>query len=412
MKRALIFSVVMILKACQPKKNSVNPNGSLGTTKITLEEIWNDAFSTAKMNALNPSIGDHYTLLNQDGDGNSRVDQYSYKNLSKTATLVDGKKIKKFHRFESYHFNENESKVILGNALQKIYRRSVKGTYHVFFVDSQKMRLIGKGIREPTFSPDGNKVAYAKANNLFILDLVNGKTTQITQDGKNNSIINGTTDWVYEEEFGFVRAFQWSNDSNFVAFLRFDESDVKEFSMDITGKDSYPSQYVFKYPKAGEDNAKVSLHLYDLSEKSTKEIALGTYEYIPRIQWSNKKNVLVASTLNRHQNLLKLHKVDALTKETTLLLIEKDEAYVEVRDDLTFLADHSFIWTSEKDGYNHLYHYHFDGTPIHQVTKGNWEVTRYYVCKICTTCYPKRKKPFITSRQRMERSTEASTVSG
>jgi dipeptidyl-peptidase-4 len=148
--------------------------------------------------------------------------------------------------------------------------------------------------------------------------------------------------------------------------------------MDIVGKDLYPKQQVFKYPKAGEKNADVTLHMFTLSSKNTKKISLGDYEYIPRIKWSNAADVLIATTLNRHQNILNLHKVNALNSTATLLLNETDKAYIDITDNLTFLADNSFIWTSEKDGYNHVYHYNFNGKLINQITKGNWEVTKYY----------------------------------
>jgi dipeptidyl-peptidase-4 len=330
------------------------------------------------MNALNSMNGDYYSLLNRDENGFTTVDQYSYLNLEKVATIVDGKTLNNLQKFESYSFNNDESKLILGKDIQKVYRRSTKGTYFVYSVSSKKIRLVGEQIQEPTFSPDSKKVAYAKNNNLFILDLTTNTTRQVTKDGKYNHVINGTTDWVYEEEFGFVRAFEWSKDSKFIAFLRFNESKVKEFSMGVTGNQLYPTQHVFKYPKAGEDNAKVSLHTYNLKTRKSKKVALGNYEYIPRIQWSNTNHILIATTLNRHQNDLKLHKVNALKSSSSLLLNEKDDAYVSVKNDLTFLDDNSFIWTSEKDGYNHIYHYNFNGNLINQITNGNWEVTKYY----------------------------------
>ncbi|MBT4678336.1 MAG: S9 family peptidase, partial [Flavobacterium sp.] len=358
-----------------PSKKS---NETLGTKKITLEDIWGATFSTNRMNALNSMNGDYYSLLNIDENGYSTVDKYSYTSLEKVATIVDGKTLQNLQNFESYSFNNDETQLILGKDIQKVYRRSTKGTYYAFSVDSKKLRFIGKNIQEPTFSPDSKKVAYAKNNNLFVLDLTTNLTTQVTKDGKYNDIINGTTDWVYEEEFGFVRAFEWSNDSKFIAFLRFNESKVREFSMGVTGDGLYPSQHVFKYPKAGEDNAKVSLHMYSLTTKNTKKINLGVYEYIPRIKWSTKEGVLIATTLNRHQNDLKLHKVNAVRSSAMLLFNEKDAAYVSVKDDLTFLDDNSFIWTSEKDGFNHIYHYSFNGKLINQITKGNWEVTKYY----------------------------------
>ncbi|MFQ3305554.1 MAG: dipeptidyl-peptidase-4, partial [Polaribacter sp.] len=165
---------------------------------------------------------------------------------------------------------------------------------------------------------------------------------------------------------------------NYLAFLRFDESKVPTFSMDLVGTENYPQQQVFKYPKAGEKNAVVTLHMYALATQETKNIDLGDYEYIPRIKWSHDANVLIATTLNRHQNNLKLHKVNAFKSNSTVLLDETDKAYLDITDNLTFLDDNSFIWTSEKDGFNHLYHYDFSGKLINQITKGNWEVTNYY----------------------------------
>jgi dipeptidyl-peptidase-4 len=378
MKKLFILAVITLLISCEQNNPSKNSNETLGTKKITLEDIWGATFSTNRMNALNSMNGDYYSLLNIDENGYSTVDKYSYTSLEKVATIVDGKTLQNIQNFKSYSFNNDETQLILGKDIQKVYRRSTKGTYYAFSVGSKKLRFIGKNIQEPTFSPDSKKVAYAKNNNLFMLDLTTNLTTQVTKDGKYNHIINGTTDWVYEEEFGFVRAFEWSNDSKFIAFLRFNESKVREFSMGVTGDGLYPSQHVFKYPKAGEDNAKVSLHMYSLTTKNTKKINLGVYEYIPRIKWSTKEGVLIATTLNRHQNDLKLHKVNAVRSSAMLLFNEKDAAYVSVKDNLTFLDDNSFIWTSEKDGFNHIYHYSFNGKLINQITKGNWEVTKYY----------------------------------
>ncbi|MDB4226148.1 S9 family peptidase [Flavobacteriaceae bacterium] len=378
MKKLFILAVITLLISCEQNNPSKNSNETLGTKKITLEDIWGATFSTNRMNALNSMNGDYYSLLNNDENGYSTVDKYSYTSLEKVATIVDGKTLPNLQNFESYSFNNDETQLILGKDIQKVYRRSTKGTYYAFSVGSKKVRFIGENIQEPTFSPDSKKVAYAKNNNLFMLDLTTNLTTQVTKDGKYNHIINGTTDWVYEEEFGFVRAFEWSNDSKFIAFLRFNESKVREFSMGVTGDGLYPSQHVFKYPKAGEDNAKVSLHMYSLTTKNTKKINLGVYEYIPRIKWSTKEGVLIATTLNRHQNDLKLHKVNAVRSSAMLLFNEKDAAYVSVKDDLTFLDNNSFIWTSEKDGFNHIYHYSFNGKLINQITKGNWEVTKYY----------------------------------
>ncbi|AUC86323.1 S9 family peptidase [Polaribacter sp. ALD11] len=377
MKKLFILATIILLASC--KEHKTISNYTSGLKEITLEEIWDGTFSAEGMNALNSMNGDFYSLLNTDAFGNTTVDKYSYKTLEKVETIVNSNNLKELEGFSSYVFNTEESSLILGTDFKKIYRRSFTGTFYYYNIASKKLTLIGEDIQEPTFSPDSKKIAYAKNNNIYILNVTNGnKLTQVTKDGKFNHIINGITDWVYEEEFGFVQAFEWSKNSNYLAFLRFDETNVPTFSMDMVGDKNYPDQQVFKYPKAGEKNAVVTLHMYTVSSKNTKKVSLGDYEYIPRIKWSNDAKTLIATTLNRHQNNLKLYKVNALRNSSTLLLGETDKAYVDVTDNLTFLNDNSFIWTSEKDGFNHIYHYDFSGKLINQITKGKWEVTNYY----------------------------------
>ncbi|CAL2086541.1 Peptidase S9 [Tenacibaculum dicentrarchi] len=345
---------------------------------ISLEDIWRKGtFRADYMNSLNSMNGDFYSLLNTE-NGNSTVDKYSYKTLEKVETIVNGANLNGLKRFDSYSFNSDETKLILGTNFKPIFRHSFLGTFYMYDIASKTLKLIGEDIQRPTFSPDSKRVAYAKNNNLFIRDFSNNTLVQVTNDGEKNKIINGITDWVYEEEFAFVRAFDWSANGNHLAFLRFDESAVKTFSMDVYGKEKYPTQHVFKYPKAGEDNAKVTLHIYTLSTNGTAKMIFGDYEYIPRINWTKDDNILAVRTLNRHQNDLKMYFINAKTYNTSLILNEKDAAYVAVNDDLTFLDDNSFIWSSEKDGYNHMYHYNKKGKLINQVTKGNWEVTNYY----------------------------------
>lgn len=345
---------------------------------ISLEDIWRKGtFRADYMNSLNSMNGDFYSLLNTE-NGNSTVDKYSYKTLEKVETIVNGANLNGLKRFDSYSFNSDETKLILGTNFKPIFRHSFLGTFYMYDIASKTLKLIGEDIQRPTFSPDSKRVAYAKNNNLFIRDFSNNTLVQVTNDGEKNKIINGITDWVYEEEFAFVRAFDWSANGNHLAFLRFDESAVKTFSMDVYGKEKYPTQHVFKYPKAGEDNAKVTLHIYTLSTNGTAKMIFGDYEYIPRINWTKDDNILAVRTLNRHQNDLKMYFINAKTYNTSLILNEKDAAYVAVNDDLTFLDDNSFIWSSEKDGYNHMYHYNKKGALINQVTKGNWEVTNYY----------------------------------
>ena len=378
MKKLLLLAFVGLLASCQNSKDN-SSSTSENTKEITLEKIWNGTFSPERMNALNSMNGDFYALINRDkNSGATTLDVYSYTTQEKVKTLVSSDDLDGLTRFDSYSFNNDETKIILGTNFKRIFRRSYTGTFYAYDVASKRLSLIGENIQEPIFSPDNEKVAYAKNNNLYIKDFKRNRTIQVTRDGKKNSIINGITDWVYEEEFAFVRAFEWSDNSQYLAFLRFDETNVPTFSMDIVGNDLYPKQQVFKYPKAGEKNADVTLHMYTLSTNATRKVNLGDYEYIPRIKWSNNDAVLIATSLNRHQNELKLHKVNALRNTASVLLTETDDAYVDVNDNLTFLADNSFIWTSEKDGFNHIYHYDFNGKLINQITKGNWEVTNYY----------------------------------
>ncbi len=214
--------------------------------EITLEDIWsNGTFRTEELNSFHSmNIGDFYTILNIDSKTqNTSLDKYDYKTLERIETIVDSKNLVEIDSFDSYEFDISETKLILGTDSEQIYRRSSFGKYYVYDIASKKLQLVSeKKIQEPTFSPDGNKVAYAYNNNIYIKNLINNGTIQITKDGLKNAIINGITDWVYEEEFGFVRAFDWNGNSDKLAFLRFDETEVPEFSMDIYGTDLYPKQ--------------------------------------------------------------------------------------------------------------------------------------------------------------------------
>nr|WP_255584613.1 S9 family peptidase [Zunongwangia sp. SCSIO 43204] len=350
---------------------------------ITLEEIWSGKFSQQHLQSLQSlKNGVEYVVLNHDPDtGNFSIDVYSYKTGEQTRTLVDTKDLKDLDKFQSFSLSDDESKILLATDPQPIYRRSSKAIFYIFDVNSKKLtKLSDKKVQEPTFSPDNSKLAYVFENNIYIYNVAEKTEKQITKDGKINSIINGITDWVYEEELGFVRAFEWNAKGDKIAFLRLDETEVPEFSMDIFGSDLYPSEQVFKYPKAGEANSKVSLHMYDVKTGETQEIDLGDYSdfYIPRIKWTNNDYTLSAQVLNRHQDQLDLIFINAEDNTAEVILTEKDEAYVDVTDNLTFLEDNSFIWTSERDGFNHIYLYAEDGKLKRQVTTGNWEVTNYY----------------------------------
>ena len=351
---------------------------------ISLDQIWDGSFRTQGMTALHSmNNGQQYSVLNFDRSSRSTsIDLYDYKTLSKVKTIATSQTMDAIPYFTNYTFSDDERQVILETEIEPIFRYSALGLYYVYNIASESLEKISEDkIQEPSFSPDGTKVAYGRKNNLFIKDLSSGTTKQITFDGEKNKIINGITDWVYEEEFAFVRAFEWNASSNKIAFIRFDETEVPEFSMDIYGTELYQTQEVFKYPKAGETNADVSLHFYDLSSDNISSVPLTKdYNdfYIPRIKWTKNPDVLSAQYMNRHQNNLDLWLLNPATNQANLVLTDTDAAYVDVTDNLTFLEDNSFIWTSEKDGFNHIYHYTKDGKLKNQITKGNWEVTAYY----------------------------------
>ncbi|WP_378185774.1 S9 family peptidase [Aquimarina sp. W85] len=357
---------------------------AIGQNKsFTLDEIWGGSFNTEGLQSLHSmNNGTEYSVLERNKiDGSTSVEVYDYASGKKVRTILNSQAIAGLSGFQDYSFNSDESLILLLTDSEKIYRHSKRGIYYLYDVASKKiLKISDKKIQEPTLSPDGHKIAYVLDNNIYVINLQTGQEIQLTDDGKKNEVINGITDWVYEEEFAYVRAFDWNTDSNKLAFVRFDETEVPEFSMDVYGSNLYQQQTVFKYPKAGEKNSTVSLHLADLESMSVDKINLGDYKdfYIPRLSWTAKPNILSVQVLNRHQNNLDLVFVDAATKKSTVVLNEKDAAYIDITDDLTFLKDNSFIWTSEKDGYNHIYHYDASGKLINQITKGNWDVTSYY----------------------------------
>ncbi len=349
--------------------------------KITVEDIYDGTFQTEGMEALRSlKNGKQYTLLNLDkAKGTSSIDTYDYVTQQKVETMVSSQALVDIPYFTSYEFNDDESKILLAKEVESIFRRSTLGIFYVYDVASKKhIKISDAKIQEPVLSPNGKEVAYVRDNNLYIFNLQTNSTLQITNDGVKNKIINGVTDWVYEEEFSFVRAFDWNSDGTKIAFLRFDETDVPEFSMDIYGSGLYQHPNIFKYPKAGENNSVVTLHLYDLKTGHTDPVELGDPYYIPRIKWMNDPKYLSVQTLNRHQDQLQLFSVNAQDNSVSRLLEELDDAYVDITDNLTFLADDSFIWTSERDGNNHIYLYNPEGKLVNQVTKGPWEVTNYY----------------------------------
>ena len=348
---------------------------------IQLEDIWvSRTFSPEwvwGINSMNDGI--HYSSLNY-GDKNVHITQYSYETGDSISTIVDSKDLDGIS-FSDYSFSEDEKKVLLPTETESIYRYSTRSNYYVYDRETKIAEELSEGKqRLAQFSPDASKVAFVKENNIFIKNIINNTELQVTFDGEINKIINGATDWVYEEEFAFDNGMQWNASGNKIAFYRFDEEKVPEFSMDLF-TDLYPSQSKFKYPKAGETNSTVELFIYDLNSKKTTKANISVEKefYIPRIKWTLDENVLSVQRMNRHQNQLDFILVDAKDGSSQTIFTENDAAYIDVTDNLTFLNDGKyFIWTSEKSGYNHIYLYNLKGKQVRQITKGNYDVTDFY----------------------------------
>ncbi len=321
--------------------------------------------------------GKFYSTL----EGN-KVVKYNVTTGQPVETLVDGAVQSPTIVIEDYSFSEDEKKMLLVSHQESIYRRSFTADYYVYdFATHAAKPLSTKGKQSyATFSPDGSRVAFVRSNNLFMVDLKNMQEEQITADGKFNSIINGTTDWVYEEEFGFVVGFYWSPDGKKVAYYKFDESAVREYNMQVWSKQLYPKDYRFKYPKAGEANSTVEVWVYDLASKQNVKINTGTEKdiYIPRVMWTHDANTLSVRKLNRLQNSLDILHANATTGEAKTALHESSQTYIDIEDDLTYLNDgKQFIQSSEANGYKHLYLYSIEGTLIKQITTGSYEVVRF-----------------------------------
>jgi dipeptidyl-peptidase-4 len=290
---------------------------------------------------------------------------------------------------DDYEFSADESKLLISTDTESIYRHSSRAQYYVFNIEKAKAFPLAdaeKGKqRLATFSPDGEKVAFVRKNNLFISDLKYRTEVKVTSDGVDNKIINGATDWVYEEEFGFDRGFYWSPKGDRIAYYKFDESEVKQFQMAMYG-DLYPEQYTFKYPKAGEANSIVNIYVYDVTANTSRMVNTGseTDIYFPRIKWTKNNDELCIMRMNRHQNNLEflftnLRDNGPFEISTRVVYSEKSDTYIDINDNLIFLADgKTFLWNSERDGYNRIYQFDTDGNMVRQITSGDWDVIDFY----------------------------------
>lgn len=332
--------------------------------------------------------GEHYAMLEQQS-----IKIYSYKTGKEEGTIMDLDKIKDcpIEDIDGFEFSANEQKILVYSNTHRIYRHSFEADYFVYDIHYNELKRVSEqGLeRNAQISPDGTMVAYVKGNNIYIKKFRYDSTSAVTTDGKENEIINGIPDWVYEEEFGMFSAMEWSADSKEIAYIRFDESEVKEYSFPLYQASypryeeyaTYPGEYVYKYPKAGEKNSIVSVKVYNLESKKTKTMDIGNdiQQYIPRIKWTSNNGQLAIYRLNRRQNKLDILLANTASTVCKELITDKNDRYVDesVLDNSMFLPDgQHFVYVGEMDGWNHIYVYGINGVLKSKLTKGDWDVTQ------------------------------------
>lgn len=356
--------------------------------QVTIQEVATGAYRTEGIYGIKPMLdGEHYTQISRDG---KKIVKYSFKTGQEVATIFDVETARdcKLRSFDDYIMSPDESKILIQTETKPIYRRSFTAVYYIFNVRNNTLEPLSDGGPQqvPLFSPDGHQIAFVRDNNLHLVKLLFGNSeSQVTKDGKFNHILNGIPDWVYEEEFGFNRAFDFSADGTMLAYIRFDESHVPMYSFpwykglnpSLEEYRVYPGAYEYKYPMPGVDNSKVSVHTFDIKSRVTRQmdLPLDVDGYIPRIQFTDDPNVLAIMTLNRHQNRFDLY--FANPRSTLCKLVVRDEAEQYIKEDaygnMTFYPE-NFVMMSERDGFNHLYLYSAGGNLIKQITKGEFEV--------------------------------------
>ena len=359
--------------------------------KVTLRDIAQGTYRAQGISGLKPMLdGEHYTQISSD---HKRIVKYSFKTGEEVGTLFDVTTARDcdLKSFDDYILSPDEKLILIQTETKPIYRHSFTAVYYIYNVKNNKMEpLSNNGPQQvPLFSPDGNQIAFVRNNNIYLVKLLFGNSeSQVTKDGEYNHVLNGIPDWVYEEEFSFNRAFDFSADSKMIAYVRFDESAVPMFSFpwykglapEKISYATYPGTYEYKYPKAGEVNSKVSVHTYDIKSHVTRkmDLQIDSDGYIPRIKFTSDPEKLAIMTLNRHQNRLDLYMANPRSGLCKVAIRDEAEQYIKesAYSNIKFYPEH-IVMMSEKDGYNHLYLYTIAGNLVKQITKGQFEVTSF-----------------------------------
>lgn len=350
---------------------------------LTLEKVMKSReFYPKSVRGIRPmNDGEHFSQIKRDS-----INVYSYKTGKLAEVIVTSNELIPEGKEEpislyDYTFNKDESKILFATETEPIYRRSSRSEYYIFDLKTRKLQPLSENGKQQLadFSPDSKMVAFVRDNNLFVKFLETGEERQITFDGEAEHIINGTTDWVYEEEFAITKGFYWSPDSKKIAFMRFDESAVKEWELTYYG-DLYPKRYHYKYPKAGEDNSIVTVHIYNLAsgEITNADVGPETDQYIPRIRFTPNPDRLAILRVNRLQNKLEILLTDVNDGSSEVVYSETNKYYIEDAnyDNIHFLDNGiQIILTSERSGFNHIYLYNIETGNILPITTGEWDVT-------------------------------------
>jgi len=381
---SMIITLFLYLLFSSVTLNTVK--AQTGNFTISFEDLFSNRFSARSVNSVRWMKEGRFfsSLTRNNGDIELRQNDIitgRFKVLVKQSELITENGSTPII-IEGYQFSADEQKLLIETNVETIWRRSTKADYYVYTLEDKSLKKLSDSdqkLQYAEFSPKGDRVAFVRDNNLFWVNLNSGTEHQITEDGKKGKVINGASDWVYEEEFSFAKAWFWSPDGQKIAFYRFDESEVRQYTLQ-EWNGIYPETVPYKYPKAGEQNSDVTIGVYHIGKDSTVWMDTGSTkdQYIVRLDWTHDPDKLSIRRMNRLQNSQDLLIADALTGEATLIKTETNDAWIEENDDLTFLKNgNEFIYVSEEDGYNHIYHYRIDGKLIRQVTTGNWDVTKF-----------------------------------
>jgi dipeptidyl-peptidase-4 len=357
---------------------------------VSLDDVARGTLRARSIRGIKPMLdGESYTQISSDG---TRIVKYSFKTGKEVSTVFDLTTARNctFRHFDDYIFSPDESLILIQTDTKSIYRRSFTATYYIYNVKNNKLEPLSENGPQqvPLFSPDGTQIAFVRDNNIYLVKLLFGNSeSQVTTDGERNRVLNGIPDWVYEEEFSFNRAFDFSADSKMIAYIRFDESQVPTYSIPMyrgqapayDENTDYPGTYDYKYPVSGQVNSQVTVHTFDIKSQVTRQmdLPLDADGYVPRIHFTDDPDVLAILTLNRHQDRFDIY--HANPRSTLCKLVVRDDAPQYVKEDVYDIAyfPKNFVMMSERDGYNHLYLYTAAGNLVKQITKGQFEVKEF-----------------------------------